>query len=130
MGEIGETMAPGGRVFLQGDVPEAVRWMRDMFERHSSDFFTLAPECFESSDRDEWETPSHTCDEPTGNDEGEEQEEELDEPSAESGHNGLRWSADAAAGWLPCNPLGVPTEREVYVSKVHAPVYRLMLLRT
>jgi len=127
--EMGETMQPGARVFLQGDVPEAVRWMRDMFERHGSDYFSLAPECFKSSDRDEWETPSQDSCGRQGSDEGEEQQEELDLLGLEAREHGLRWSSDPTAGWLPGNPLGVPTEREVYVSKVHAPVYRLMLLR-
>merc|ERR1712176_685857 len=41
----------------------------------------------------------------------------------------LLWSADQTAGWLPENPLKVPTEREVYVAQIQAPVYRVMLLR-
>lgn len=110
--EMAETMPPGARVFLQGDVPEAVRWMRDMFEMHGSDYFSLAPECYDSVSRDEWETPNLA-------------REEEDLAIGED----LRWSSDATAGWLPSNPLGVPTEREVYVSKIQAPVYRLMLIR-
>lgn len=122
--EMGQTMPSGARVFLQGDVPEAVRWMRDMFERHGSSYFNLAPECYEAFERHEWETPNQdSC--RTSN---EADELEADDPSLEVGGE-LRWSSDPTAGWLPSNPLGVPTEREVYVSKVQAPVYRLMLRR-
>eukprot|EP00976_Prorocentrum_cordatum_P019478 395018-Prorocentrum_minimum.AAC.1 len=35
----------------------------------------------------------------------------------------------AAHGWLKENPMGVPTEREVYVLGDNLPVYRVMLVR-
>jgi hypothetical protein len=35
----------------------------------------------------------------------------------------------AAAGWLSVNPLGTPTERELYVEQQGLPVYRLLLQR-
>jgi hypothetical protein len=35
-----------------------------------------------------------------------------------------------AAGWLERNPVGVPTEREVYIEQaLHRQVYRVLLLR-
>merc|ERR1712151_1129717 len=58
--EMAETMTSGSRVFLQGDVPEVIRWMRDMFEVHGSGQFSLSPECHGQPGlfREEWETPS------------------------------------------------------------------------
>merc|ERR1711972_535373 len=57
--DMAETMPDGSRIFLQGDVPEAVRWMRDMFDRHGNGHFDLAPECRGTPElvRAEWETP-------------------------------------------------------------------------
>mmetsp|Transcript_13820 Transcript_13820/g.29821 ORF Transcript_13820/g.29821 Transcript_13820/m.29821 type:complete len:405 (+) Transcript_13820:91-1305(+) len=47
------------------------------------------------------------------------------------GHTGLVGSAWAKAGWLIDNPVGVPTEREVYVNQVtHGKLYRVYLRRT
>lgn len=110
--EMAETLKPGARVFLQGDVPEAVRWMRDKIEAYGGGGFDLAPECRNNRDlvRDEWET--------------------LGDAAAPQGAQlPLTWSADATAGWLSENPLGVPSEREVYVAQIKASVYRVMLVR-
>jgi len=128
--EIGETLAAGARVFLQGDVPEAVRWMRDMFDLHGAGRFALAPECRGAEDlcRSEWETPGlpETC-----SDAGCQLPKSSDSESGEPlSRPALRFSADADAGWLSENPLGVPTEREVYVAQIEAPVYRVMLVTT
>jgi len=145
--EMAETLDIGARVFLQGDVPEAVRWMRDMIECHSCGRFALAPECRGTIGlmRSEWVTPSEN-----GAEEEEEKGDSDDttQPMSASACEGtdpsqipkeiepvkqsvarLTWSADKAAGWLSENPLGVPTERELYVSQVEAPVYRVMLVR-
>jgi hypothetical protein len=35
----------------------------------------------------------------------------------------------AAAGWLPANPIGVPTEREVHTAAQGKPVYRCLLVK-
>lgn len=127
--EMGETLAAGARVFLQGDVPEAVRWMRDMFDLNGAGRYSLAPECRGVHlCRSEWETPSppETCadaDCHQPNSSGPESGELLARPT-------LRFSSDVDAGWLSENPLGVPTEREVYVGQIKAPVYRVMLVTT
>jgi len=146
--EVVESLAPGVRIFLQGDVPEAVRWMRDMFERHAEGSVELAPECHGQAQplREDWETPCNleglpfeeadesavTVDAAVG--EFSESDKHSDaSPRAVSDsprlHKRLSWSADISAGWLASNPLNVPTEREVYVGKIGAPVYRVMLLR-
>lgn len=40
------------------------------------------------------------------------------------------WASQwAARGWLQDNPMGVPTEREVYVTDGGFPVYRVLLER-
>ena len=39
------------------------------------------------------------------------------------------WSSWAAAGWLPENPLRVPTEREVHTLSQGLPVYRCLLVK-
>merc|ERR1712232_653538 len=124
------TMAEGSRVFLQGDVPEVVRWMRDMFNRHGEDRFSLAPECQGASNliRDEWVTPFNDDDAAAGS--GSDNSHDENEKGApprkrlrtaheieplQQARNPLTWSADTTAGYLPENPLGVATEREVYV---------------
>merc|ERR1712232_1336317 len=141
--EMADVMSVGSRVFLQGDIPEAVRWMRDMCERHCDGRFRLAPECLGTPGliRDEWETPLDTDD--AANTPHDDAVEDRDEPTQQdkanvSAHkveplqstsNPLAWSADPSAGFLCENPLGVPTEREVYVAKAKAPVYRVMLVK-
>jgi len=149
--EIAETMPSGSQVFLQGDVPEVVRWMRDMFERHGDGKFTLAPDCVgkEGLFRTDWESPmseKELTDEAgkadDGDDEDDAGEDKPDKPAKrkriareiaaeplQKATDPLKWSGDENAGWMPENPLGVPTEREVYVKQTNAPVYRVMLLR-
>ena len=39
------------------------------------------------------------------------------------------WKSWAAAGWLPENPLRVPTEREVHTLSQGLPVYRCLLVK-
>lgn len=132
--EMATTLAPGARVFLQGDVPEAVRWMRDMIEAHGDGCFALAPECINQPGliRNEWETRQllleGDCD---AQEHGEPfcDQDEGCEKSILAPQLPLGWSIDATAGWLPENPLGVPTEREIYVTQTKAMVYRLMLVR-
>lgn len=140
--EMAETLAPGARVFLQGDVPEAVRWMRDMIEVHGGKRFDLAPECRNQEGllRDEWESSGNDQDGPlaSGQTGDADQDVNLDvnedpqdivDSQSEQGQLPVTWSADPAAGWLPVNPLGVPSDREVYVAQSEAMVYRLMLVR-
>lgn len=105
---ISHRLRPGGRVFLQSDVEEVATAMRDQFERHAGDVFKLAEdhvggECF-------------SCSSPT------EEDRECDE------EGGSVWESTwAAHGWMATNPLGVPTEREVYVTQDKLPVYRVLL---
>lgn len=119
--EMAETMPTGARIFLQGDVPEAVRWMRDMIEAHSDGAFALAPECQNQAglSRTEWETKPEAA-------EGEVDNNKVESPESQLP---LGWSADCTAGWLPENPLGVPSEREVYIKPIKTEVFRVMLVR-
>jgi len=113
--------------------------MRDMFEEHGDACFALADECRNCSDliREEWETrlvrnpgadPVKAGQEMDGD--TAEKAQELEEPEdPDRSPFCLMWSADSKAGWLPENPLGVPSEREVYVAQIKAIVYRVMLVR-
>lgn len=132
--EMAQTLQPGARVFLQGDVPEAVRWMRDMIEAYADGSFALANECQNRTDliRAEWETrlggkSGNAADVDGDAEDTDAKQQNLEDP--EQRPLPLEWSANLKAGWLPENPLGVPSEREVYVSQINATVYRLMLVR-
>jgi len=138
--QMAEVMSIGSRVFLQGDVPETLRWMRDMFDRHGGGRFSLAPESRGSPGliRAEWETPlqdaAAVASDSDASQEGVPRKKKRrvgphEIAPLQQASNALTWSADATAGFLPENPLGVPTEREVYVAQVKAPVYRVMLLK-
>lgn len=128
--EVAETLTSGAQIFLQGDVPQAVRWMRDSFDRYGEGRFRLAPESMgkpaskpwgSSNDahvlgplNDEWQTPS-------------DESEDMDRDSA---LRPLVWSEEPEAGWLQYNPLDQPTEREVYVGNAGVTIYRVMIERT
>lgn len=145
--EIAELMKAGTHVFLQGDVPEAVRWMRDMFERHSKGCWELSQICRGGAPglfRDEWETPLSGEADDVGADSGGEDDaagegaDGKDSKKRKRAHDieplqqaasPLQWSADASAGWLRDSPVVCPTEREVYVGKANMPVYRVVLRR-
>eukprot|EP00873_Tetraselmis_striata_P015916 jgi/Tetstr1/436180/TSEL_025025.t1 len=99
-------LRPGGRVFMQSDVEEVAAAMRDQFERHAGGLFELASE--------------HTAGDCSAPD-------DADIPGETSPEGGDWESSWAAQGWMAENPLGVPTEREVYVTQDKLPVYRIML---
>merc|ERR1711920_278477 len=93
--------------------------------------------------RDEWETPLDDARDAAASGSDDSQEDrEKDQPKRkkrkgphdiaplQQAKNALTWSGDASAGFLPENPLGVATEREVYVAQVKAPVYRVMLVKS
>eukprot|EP00929_Paragymnodinium_shiwhaense_P014562 TRINITY_DN12247_c0_g1_i1.p1 TRINITY_DN12247_c0_g1~~TRINITY_DN12247_c0_g1_i1.p1 ORF type:complete len:376 (+),score=101.20 TRINITY_DN12247_c0_g1_i1:75-1202(+) len=147
--EIAELMKTGAHVFLQGDVPEAVRWMRDMFERHSPGAWELSPLCRDGATglfREEWETPLTADGEEAAMESGEEGDAAAEgadgkqdgtkkrkrvhdiEPLQQAA-SPLKWSGDATAGWLKDSPVVCPTEREVYVGKANMPVYRVVIRR-
>ena len=93
-----------GRVFLQSDVEEVASSMRAAFEDAASG--AMLEPC----------RAAHG--EPPRGDEGEGATEKKRE-----------WKSWAAAGWLPENPLRVPTEREVHTLSQGLPVYRCLLVK-
>jgi len=104
---VAAALAPGGRVFLQSDVLEAAIAMRDAFEAGAGH---LLKPCLDL----------HT-------------ESVRAEAAAAVGHTGEDGrppvSGWAAAGWLPANPLGVPTEREVHSLEQGKAVYRCLMVK-
>jgi tRNA G46 methylase TrmB len=125
-------MKPGrGRVFLQSDVLEVAEDMRNQFERHGGDAFTLCHELHNTTEEgcvfyQSSSSPSR----------GEEEEEEIgnDNKNNKSNNNkddDAEWQSQwADGGWLVRNPIEVPTEREVLNISRHRPVYRVMLVKT
>lgn len=125
-------------MFLQSDVRDVTTEMRDEFENFGSEHFQLAPEHAELLNSAEgWslEDESALDDPHTGivGSWGEpaafggcakktDSNDEEESPTASA----LKW---AAAGFLPENPFGVPTEREFQTLKQGDPVYRVMLVR-
>ena len=97
---VADLLAPGGRVFLQSDVEEVAADMRDHFEEAAGARFELAAE--------------HARAGATF----------LGEHSRNRG--GLTW---ASAGWLRENPLGAPTERELYAEADGDRAHRVLLVK-
>lgn len=108
---VADALAPGGMVFLQSDVLDAAVAMRAAFEEgagavlepsaahHTADVRAAAVAAWEA------EVAANPADPPPP----------------------LRgW---AAAGWVPENPVGVPTEREVHSLAQGKPVYRCVLVK-
>mmetsp|Transcript_11142 Transcript_11142/g.23250 ORF Transcript_11142/g.23250 Transcript_11142/m.23250 type:complete len:359 (-) Transcript_11142:459-1535(-) len=118
---VADVLPPGRQVFLQSDVREVAVAMREQFEKYSAGRFMIDTSLH---------TPNATI--PADVPEEDEDEDEDDEsdhessPSAEVDDFPYEW---AAHGWLRENPMGVPTEREVYVLNDNLPVYRVMLVR-
>lgn len=101
-----------GRVFLQSDVEEVASSMRAAFEGAASG--AMLEPCRTAHG----EPPPQ----PAGG--GEE------EAAATGGAAKKKeWASWAAAGWLPENPLRVPTEREVHTLSQGLPVYRCLLVK-
>ena len=155
------------RFVVQGDVPEPLRYIRNMVERHGDGAFVLSPENRGQAAPAGWADMAGSADEKLAADAvdgviadaggGADEEDGQDEAAAVAGSAGcgaargsdglLRsewagepaeteayaaaWAHDPNAGWLDpaTNPLGVPTEREVYVLKANVEVYRLVMDR-
>jgi hypothetical protein len=90
----------------QSDVLEVAEAMRDQFERDGASHFRVAE--------------AHGAEAAAAATAAEAEEEEEEDGWAS------QW---AARGWLQHNPMGVPTEREVYVLAGDLPVYRVLLER-
>lgn len=116
----------GGRVFLQSDDQPTAEHMLSTFQRHGGAAFAPAPE--HSTPGAVWHSSSSSCSDGASDNAGREAGP-ADEGPGGSG-SGLRAHTDGP-GWLVANPLGVPTEREVYAASVTGgAVYRLLLQRT
>lgn len=103
--------APIGRVFLQSDVEEVASSMRAAFEGAASG--AMLEPC----------RVAHGEPATAGTENGTENENENDGTTAK------KWESWASAGWLPENPLRVPTEREVHTLSQGLPVYRCLLVK-
>lgn len=123
-------MKPGGRVFLQSDVLDVAEDMRNQFERHGGDAFTLCRELHNTKQKgyvfyqSSVSSPSPSREEEedkTGNHAHNKNDDDDDDDEWQS-----RW---VGGGWLVRNPIEVPTEREVLNISQHRPVYRVMLVR-
>jgi len=166
---IASVLKPGGRLVVQGDVPEPLRYIRNMVEQHGDGCFALSPENRGAPAPRAWQNMAATpADSDTAADDavdgviaasrgddddddevvnvnGGEERKTGGTPASSSGllHNewagapeeteaySSKWAHDNSVGWLDpaCNPLGVPTEREVYVLRANVEVYRCILDR-
>jgi len=126
-------MKPGGRVFLQSDVVEVAEDMRNQFERHGGDAFTLCHELHNTTDEG---CVFYQSSSSASREQQEEEETDDNNNSSSSSSNknnkddGDEWQSQwVGGGWLVRNPIEVPTEREVLNISQHKPVYRVMLVR-
>mmetsp|Transcript_15948 Transcript_15948/g.44534 ORF Transcript_15948/g.44534 Transcript_15948/m.44534 type:complete len:336 (-) Transcript_15948:24-1031(-) len=104
---IAKNLSPGGKVFLQSDVEEVAAAMRANFEKHGAGRFEVAAEHLEGQ--------TFSCSLPPETNEDVQQD---------------TWTSQwVSHGWMAENPLGVPTEREVYTQESGLPVYRVLLVR-
>ena len=112
---LAEALRPGSRVYLQSDVEELTEDMRDKFERYGEGCFDLDSELYdvEAARAKAAEAASRPP-----------------EPNENDGDDDGWRSTWAHAGWLPENPIGIPSEREVQTLGEGLPVFRVMLRRT
>jgi tRNA G46 methylase TrmB len=147
-----DRVVPGGCVFLQSDIYAAAAAMRDAMEEWAGrEAFELAPQHFagEGATFEDVGPPADQVrGEPTkqmqkkqkadgdGEKDGgggkKEQEEDGDDKDGNQTASGAaafvsEWSRQG--GWLSANPIGVPTEREHYVTAGGGSVYRVLLRR-
>jgi len=126
--DIVSLLAPGGRVFLQSDVEEIAIDMRDQFESLSDGRLELGPEHASSKTfpanqaayyeekrvevlREEMERTAPKKKQKT---------DKPPQPGPSLVPEPTFHSEWAGSGWLLENPLGVPTEREVYTNQTGA----------
>eukprot|EP01024_Parvocaulis_polyphysoides_P022929 TRINITY_DN2121_c0_g5_i1.p1 TRINITY_DN2121_c0_g5~~TRINITY_DN2121_c0_g5_i1.p1 ORF type:complete len:335 (-),score=35.98 TRINITY_DN2121_c0_g5_i1:204-1058(-) len=106
--QIAEILPENGSLFLQTDVLEVAIDMRDQFEEHVGHLFQHSKLHFSSQNQQQ-------------------QKQQLNNINCdENVQQNLCWKE---LSWLDVNPIGVPTEREVYVLDNGEPVYRIMLDR-
>lgn len=153
-------LAPDGRVFLQSDDFTTAVYMRDVFQRHAGGALRVADVHGEQDavfyrDAPLAGTAAAAALAVAGNDGLRDsankssgdgavagcsgQQSASEQSAGSSGGSEALGSGDGqvaavmgwqSAGWLKHNPIGVPTEREVYVEKVtKGEVYRLLLQR-
>lgn len=122
-------MPAGAALFLQSDVHEVAEAMRDAFERDGEGAFALD----DDEHGDAAERIRHGMIAPVVLDE--EWIERRCGEDEQSFHKDGRtlfesaWRRVPGEAWLPENPLGVPTEREILASTSGLPVYRALLRR-
>lgn len=121
--DLAARMDAGGRVFLQSDVHEVSDAMRDAFEYYGGPRFDLHPIHLDIAQRiRSGDSSGVTLDEDWLH---RRMERDLFREEGSS-----RWRLMEGEGWLPENPLGVPTEREILTQKSSGSVYRTLLVRT
>lgn len=154
---IANLTAPGGFVYLSSDILEVSANMRDIFEAFTSDVLHMAPvhtpiaaQTSPTASPAQSSSDGETCSESVAADDaadgaamqpaawlppfqGEPQssprtEKDHDDPAASRTANGDRtpW---AQFEWLPDNPMGLPTERELSVLKYGDPMFRMLLCK-
>lgn len=114
-------LATGGEVLLQTDVEPVAIYMRKMFEVYGADAFEPSPlhttrydDAVFTPPREEIaDVTDGSCTDP---------EFQVDDNDLEN----LKWKS---LNWLECNPLGVPTERELFSQFDGRTIYRLLLRR-
>ena len=106
--DLAELLPSGSLVFLQSDVFEVAKDMRNAFERFGTRSFDVHPCHQKINESSVIYKGDQNC--------------ESDDDDFKS-----EWNKLPNAGWLPTNPFLVPTEREILTSKSNLPVYRSLL---
>lgn len=141
---IARSLRPGGRLLLQSDVQAVAEDMRDDFERHAAAAFRLSP--LHSAEGATFRAArAEACTNPMRQTVASQQQQQhlarnrADAAAAAAAEGGEAAAADEGdgwqsaweeGGWLAENPLGVPTEREVYTLDSGLPVFRVLLEKT
>jgi tRNA (guanine-N7-)-methyltransferase len=151
-----DRIAPGGCVFLQSDIYAAAAAMRDAMEEWAGkEAFELAPQHFagegatfedvgppadqvrneqqkqgkkkqQKTEGGEEEGGKAAAEAGEGKDDDDDNDDD-DQAAATADTFVSEWSKQG--GWLTANPIGVPTEREHYVTAGGGSVFRVMLRR-
>jgi tRNA (guanine-N7-)-methyltransferase len=152
-----DRVAPGGCVFLQSDIHSAAAAMRDAVEEFGGGpaSFELAPQHFagggatfpdagpppaqvsaagvgggpptQSKKRKQKKGQDEEGDDGDGNDDKDDDGDDGQSGPAPTTAFVSQWSREG--GWLSVNPIGVPTEREHYVTAAGGSIFRVLLRR-
>ena len=145
---VARMLRPGGRLLLQSDVQAVAEDMRDDFERHAGAAFRLSPlhaaegATFRAARAEACTNPmretvaslqqlKHLARNRAAAEAAAAAEGGAPMAAAAAAEEGDGWQSTwEAGGFLAENPLGVPTEREVYTLESGLPVFRILLEKT